>query len=55
LPARVREGGDEAALARLREPEQATAAAFAMELARDPALGGDGWDTVHDHRGEQRA
>ena len=46
LPARVREGGDEAALARLRDPDQATAAAFAMELARDPALGGDGWDTV---------
>jgi N-acyl-D-amino-acid deacylase len=46
LPARVREGGDELALTRLRDPDQATAAAFAMELARDPELGGDGWDTV---------
>jgi N-acyl-D-amino-acid deacylase len=46
LPPPVREGGDEAALERLRDPEQALAAAFAMELARDPALGGDGWDTI---------
>ena len=46
LPPRVREGGDDAALARLGDPDQATAAAMAMELARDPTLGGDGWDTV---------
>jgi N-acyl-D-amino-acid deacylase len=46
LPRGVRDGGDEAALARLRDPDQASAAALAMELARDPALGGDGWDTV---------
>jgi len=30
----------------LRDPEAALAAALAMELARDPALGGDGWDTI---------
>ncbi|HEY4441548.1 MAG TPA: hypothetical protein VGN14_13910, partial [Candidatus Elarobacter sp.] len=46
LPARVRDGGDAAALERLRDPEQATAAAFEMDLARDPALGGDGWDSI---------
>jgi N-acyl-D-amino-acid deacylase len=46
LPRAVRDGGDDAALARLRDPDQATAAALAMELARDPALGGDGWDTI---------
>jgi N-acyl-D-amino-acid deacylase len=46
LPPYVREGGDEAALQRLRDPAQATAAALAMEIARDPALGGDGWDTI---------
>jgi N-acyl-D-amino-acid deacylase len=46
LPGWVREGGDDAALKRLRDPEQVLAAALAMELARDPALGGDGWDTI---------
>ncbi len=46
LPGWVREGGDDAALERLRDPEQSLAAALAMELARDPALGGDGWDTI---------
>jgi N-acyl-D-amino-acid deacylase len=46
LPPNVREGGDDAALVRLRDPDQATAAAFTMELARDPQFGGDGWDTV---------
>ena len=46
LPKSVRDGGDEAALKRLRDPEQAAAAALAMELARDPKLGGDGWDTI---------
>jgi len=46
LPDRVRDGGDDAAAERLRDPEQATAAAFAMELARDPSLGGDGWETI---------
>jgi N-acyl-D-amino-acid deacylase len=46
LPDRIRDGGDAAACERLRDPEQALAAAFAMELARDPALGGDGWDTI---------
>jgi N-acyl-D-amino-acid deacylase len=46
LPKSVRDGGDDAALARLRDPEQAAAAALAMQLARDPELGGDGWDTI---------
>ncbi len=46
LPPALREGGDEAALARLRDPEQALGAALQMRLARDPALGGDGWDTI---------
>ncbi|MBV8582263.1 MAG: amidohydrolase family protein [Candidatus Eremiobacteraeota bacterium] len=46
LPKSVRDGGDDAALVRLRDPEHATAAAFAMELTRDPELGGDGWDTI---------
>ncbi|HEX3550345.1 MAG TPA: amidohydrolase family protein [Candidatus Elarobacter sp.] len=46
LPPAVRDGGDAAALERLRDPAQATAAALAMELARDAALGGDGWDTI---------
>lgn len=46
LPKRVREGGDDEALARLRDPEQATAAAVEMEIAYDPKLGGDGWDAV---------
>ncbi len=46
LPPAVREGGNDAALERLRDPAQATAAALALELAREPALGGDGWDTI---------
>jgi len=46
LPPNVREGGDDAALERLRDPEQALSIALAMQLARDPALGGDGWDTI---------
>ncbi len=46
LPAAVRSGGDEAALERLRDPEQALSAALQMRIARDPALGGDGWDTI---------
>ncbi|HEY0396706.1 MAG TPA: amidohydrolase family protein [Candidatus Elarobacter sp.] len=46
LPRAVRDGGDEAALARLRDPDRATAIAFALELARDAELGGDGWDTI---------
>ena len=46
LPKAAREGGDAAALARLRDPAHAAAAAFAMELTRDPQLGGDGWDTI---------
>jgi N-acyl-D-aspartate/D-glutamate deacylase len=46
LPPPVRNGGDAAALSRLQDPDQALAAAIAMEIARDPKLGGDGWDTI---------
>lgn len=46
LPPGVRDGGDRAALDRLRDPDQALAAAVAMQLARDPERGGDGWDTI---------
>lgn len=46
LPPGVRDGGDAAALERLRDPERATAAALEMQLARDPDFGGDGWDTI---------
>ncbi len=46
LPSSVRDGGDAAALARLRDPRGALAAAFTMELQREPATGGDGWDTI---------
>lgn len=46
LPRGVRDGGDAKAMERLRDPERALAAAFAMELARDPATGGDGWEAI---------
>jgi len=46
LPAGARNGGSDATLARLRDPAQATAIALALELARDPQFGGDGWETI---------
>ncbi|MGD1067194.1 MAG: amidohydrolase family protein [Vulcanimicrobiaceae bacterium] len=46
LPDAVRDGGTEATLARLRDPAQAASAALMLELARDPAYGGDGWETI---------
>jgi len=46
LPAAVRDGGSDATLARLRDPAQVTATALALELARDPKFGGDGWETI---------
>jgi N-acyl-D-aspartate/D-glutamate deacylase len=46
LPSNVREGGDAAALTRLRDPAQALAAALVLQLERDPERGGDGWDTI---------
>ncbi len=46
LPPYVRDGGDAAALERLRDPEQALSVALQLQIARDPALGGDGWDTI---------
>ena len=46
LPPGVRDGGDAAALERLRDPAIAASVALALEAARDPKLGGDGWDTI---------
>lgn len=46
LPDAWRRGGEAATLERLREPEGILAATFALNLARDPATGGDGWHTV---------
>lgn len=46
LPPAVRDGGDAAALARLRDPARRASASLAIELARDPRFGGDGWDTI---------
>jgi N-acyl-D-amino-acid deacylase len=46
LPPAARDGGDAATLERLRDPEHATAIALSLQLARNPALGGDGWETI---------
>ncbi len=46
LPPSVRDGGDEAALARLRDPAAAAAVALALELEREPSLGGEGWGSI---------
>jgi len=46
LPKAVRDGGDAAALDRLANPEIRAATALALRLARDPELGGDGWDSI---------
>jgi N-acyl-D-amino-acid deacylase len=46
LPDTLRHGGDAATLERLRDPETFLATVFALQLARDPATGGDGWDTI---------
>jgi N-acyl-D-amino-acid deacylase len=46
LPEPIRRGGTAATLARLRDPEIATGIAFALNLARDPALGGDRWSDI---------
>lgn len=46
LPAQIRSGGDAATLRRLHDPETAAATALALQLARDPAGGGDAWNDI---------
>lgn len=46
LPEAVRRGGSAATLERLRTPEIAAATAFALNLQRDPTLGGDSWHDI---------
>ncbi len=46
LPDTIRRGGDAATLERLRTPEIAAAVALALNLQRDPALGGDSWHDI---------
>ncbi|GAC1590925.1 MAG: amidohydrolase family protein [Candidatus Velthaea sp.] len=46
LPEGIRSGGDTAALERLRDPKIAAGVAFALNLARDPVLGGDSWSDI---------
>ncbi len=46
LPEAVRRGGAAATLERLRQPDVATAVALALNLQRDPSLGGDTWHDI---------
>jgi N-acyl-D-amino-acid deacylase len=46
LPDAVRRGGAAATLERLRTPEIAAAVALALNLQRDPELGGDTWHDI---------
>jgi N-acyl-D-amino-acid deacylase len=46
LPDAIRRGGSAATLDRLRDPEIAAATAMALNLQRDPALGGDTWHDI---------
>jgi N-acyl-D-amino-acid deacylase len=46
LPDAIRSGGEAATLARLRTPEIAAAVALALNLQRDPGLGGDTWHDI---------
>jgi N-acyl-D-amino-acid deacylase len=46
LPDAVRSGGEAATLERLRTPEIAATVALALNLQRDPALGGDTWHDI---------
>jgi N-acyl-D-amino-acid deacylase len=46
LPDDIRRGGDAATLERLRTPETAAAVALALNLKRDPELGGDSWHDI---------
>jgi len=46
LPDTVRSGGESVTLERLRDPEIAASVALALNLRRDPALGGDTWHDI---------
>jgi N-acyl-D-amino-acid deacylase len=46
LPDSVRSGGEAATLERLRDPEIAASVALALNLKRDPSLGGDTWHDI---------
>ncbi len=46
LPDAIRRGGAAATLERLRDPKIAAAVALALNLQRDPALGGDTWHDI---------
>lgn len=46
LPDPIRRGGAAATLERLRDPEIAAAVTLALNLQRDPALGGDTWHDI---------
>lgn len=46
LPDSVRGGGEAATLERLRDPEIAASVALALNLKRDPSLGGDTWHDI---------
>ena len=46
LPAGLRDDGEARTLERLADPAVMASAALALRLARDPELGGDGWDTI---------
>lgn len=46
LPEAVRSGGEAATLERLQTPKIAAAVAMALNLQRDPALGGDAWHDI---------
>jgi len=46
LPEPIRRGGDAATLERLRDPKIAATVALALNLQRDPALGGDTWHDI---------
>ncbi len=46
LPDPIRRGGEAATLERLRTPEIAATVALALNLQRDPALGGDTWHDI---------
>jgi N-acyl-D-amino-acid deacylase len=46
LPDAIRRGGEAATLERLRDPAIAASTALLLTIARDPALGGDGWHDI---------
>jgi N-acyl-D-amino-acid deacylase len=46
LPDAIRRGGEAATLERLRDPAHAMSTALQLNIARDPALGGDSWHDI---------